>query len=390
MINTKLKYSFACIYFFAALLLPTSCIDEFEADIPAEETHLLAVEGTIYSDSLCNFYLTRSRELNTNSDNGNRYVSVNDAKLTIKGSDGSEYPLQKTAKNGIYSVQLPKLNSDVEYSLRIEDHGDIYESVPAKPLSTTKIESVEFNQTDRLSAVDVLLTTQEPKDTSSTLYYDWKVDETWEIRPILDSNLLYDPERNKPIYVFPLYPKVGWMMDRKTEAMIGMSVHYPRQQLRRSKLYDICLSDERIFYNYSGNIIQRAISKGEYEYKLACKQASSDMGGIFSPQAISLPSNIHSTNSERKAIGYVGVSMNESIFRFYIVGDSVQGKQFPRHPDLTITDNDWDVCHALYNQGFRLFIWENGPVKDIVEWAPLRFFDIRLRGAILEKPDYMP
>lgn len=82
--------------------------------------------------------------------------------------------------------------------------------------------------------------------------------------------------------------------------------------------------------------------------------------------------------------------MNESIFRFYIVGDSVQGKQFPRHPDLTITDNDWDVCHALYNQGFRLFIWENGPVKDIVEWAPLRFFDIRLRGAILEKPDYMP
>ena len=62
MMKTKIKY-YLILLSFSPLLLFTSCIEEFEADIPAEDTDLLVVEGTIYSGKMSSFILSRTQSV---------------------------------------------------------------------------------------------------------------------------------------------------------------------------------------------------------------------------------------------------------------------------------------------------------------------------------------
>ena len=73
-----------------------------------------------------------------------------------------------------------------------------------------------------------------------------------------------------------------------------------------------------MYYRYSGLVHQRAISKAEYEYELARRQAGSEMGGLFTPQPSALPSNIHCLTSKKHVIGFVGCSDNISEYRFFL------------------------------------------------------------------------
>lgn len=380
------------------LFLFTGCIEEFEADLSSDETQILAVEGTIFSDSLCNFYLSQSRELNSES---GKYLAITDAKLSVKGSDGSEYPVKNAETEGEYAIQMPKLNEQVEYWLHIEHHGDIYESLPAKPITTEAPDSVVFKQASRKSNVDVLINTKKVENTNTPLYYQWKLDETWEVRPVFSSNWYYDEAKQTAVHVPNLYPARGWMFGHRKEPFFESTVHYADQQMKNYKLYDIARSDARIFYMYSGLIHQRSISKAEYEYRLACRQASSEMGGLFSPQGITLPTNLRCVNGDKRVIGFVGVAMNECAYRFYIDGNKVLGKEIPLEPELLDSiDPPHEACVSLIHQGYRIYHWFEEKEPPFAEsdfilqlhtiWAPEKYFDIRLQGATDKKPEYMP
>ena len=47
-----------------ALLLFSSCVEEFNAQLPESDSNLLIVDGNIISDSTCVFTLSRSFSLN--------------------------------------------------------------------------------------------------------------------------------------------------------------------------------------------------------------------------------------------------------------------------------------------------------------------------------------
>ena len=101
--------------------------------------------------------------------------------------------------------------------------------------------------------------------------------------------------------------------------LVGNSRNYEGQHIRKLKLYDVDRADERVYYKYSGLIHQRTISKAEYEYDLARRQASSEMGGLFTPLPSALPSNIHCLTSKKHVIGFVGCSLNTSEYRFFLI-----------------------------------------------------------------------
>ena len=61
MMKTKIFY--LLLLSFTPSLLFTSCIDEYEADISAEDSNLLVVEGTICSAELNKFYLSRTQDI---------------------------------------------------------------------------------------------------------------------------------------------------------------------------------------------------------------------------------------------------------------------------------------------------------------------------------------
>jgi len=253
---------------------------------------------------------------------------VMSGKVSVCGSDGSEYRADGYA--GIFTCWIGALDADVEYYLHIETAGEVYESEPQKPMRTEEIADVCGVQNTPDSNIDVLVTPDTPFSPDHANYYSWTYDETYIVYPDYQTTLFFDTTLMKPIYKPNQFPQRGWMDETGTAIMIGASTGYEGQHIKRFKMYDIDRSDECIYYRYSGLIHQRAISKGEYEYERARRQAGSEMGGLFTPLPSSLPTNIHCLTSDKRVIGYVGCSLNTTTYRFFLNGGDFSLYRPPR------------------------------------------------------------
>ena len=106
------------LFTFSPLLL-SGCIDEFEADIPSEDSDMLVVEGTICSGKQNTFILSRTLPVHPKEEDYYKdiayyayssYVSpyatmthqmVEGAIVSVRGSDGSEYKAEETYAQSI-------------------------------------------------------------------------------------------------------------------------------------------------------------------------------------------------------------------------------------------------------------------------------------------------
>lgn len=411
-----MKHNHSISYFvFAVFILFffTGCIEEFDDDnIPQSQSSMIVVNGSILGDTVCEINLTYTQKLKEDTVLENNVLNVknvNNAKVRVLGTDGSEYlPIKwyvyekesllkllgdlyntmEFSDMGRYIFKLPKLNPDVAYYLRIESNGDVYESEPQKPIRTPEIDTIEYCQNAEESDVNVMITTEKPENTDRIMYYEWNVGETWEVRPVFKGNYRYNSKENiiEPIPDKEGFPKRGWKIIKKAFPFIESTAHYKDQQFQKYRIYGINCDDERIYYNYSGLITQRAISKDEYEYQLASNQASLNMGGLFSPQASALPTNIRCVKGSRKALGFVGVSLNRSEKRFYIDGEKIS-KILPPRPIITNTDIDMSIAAQYWFSGSRIIANGDGHIS----WVNEKYVDLRTRKDLtFDKPYYMP
>ena len=387
-----MKYSHFLTFSLSYLLTFSlaGCIEEYEADIPSDDSNLLVVEGTICSGELNKFILSRTQSINGQEEN---VELVTGAKVSVKGSDGSEYTTQSA--NGYYACQMEELAPDVEYYLHIETDGEVYESEPQKPLRTEGIAEVIGVQDTPESSIDILVTPADPFESDEAHYYSWTYDETWEVHPDYTTSMYYDTETLTRVYQGNLFPKRGWKDAQGTTIMVGASTSYDGQHIRRLKLYDIGRDNWRMFHKYSGLVHQRAISKAEYEYELARRQAGSEMGGLFTPQPSALPTNIHCLTSSKHVIGYVGCSLNTSEYRFFLKEHDYSIYQAPRKDTrIWLVDPTDSDCLKMVYQGYYLCEWEDPLVSSDgllhTAWATIEKLDVRYKykGVYIEKPDF--
>jgi hypothetical protein len=368
-------------------------VEEYEADISADDSDLLVVEGAICSGGWNQFVLSRTQALHSatalNSNPSPRLVTG--AKVTVKGSDGSEYTTRETG--GCYACQIDELAPDVEYYLHIEADGEVYESTPQKPLRTEKIAAVEGAQYTQESPIDVLVSPEAPFNPDEITYYSWTYNETWEVYPDYTTVIYYDIWKCEPVYKKDLFPERGWKDAVGATTTVCSSQSYEGQHIRKLKLYDIDRSNERLLHRYSCIVHQRAISKTEYEYELARRQASSEMGGLFTPQPSALPTNIHCLTSKKNVIGYVGCALNTAEYRFFFTPQDFSILR-PQHRDMRkwVEDPSNETCRKLVEDGMYLCEWED-PIKSSdgklhTAWAYDYQLDVRCQGAYIEKPDF--
>ena len=372
----------------AVVGLLSGCIEEYEADIPSEDSDLLVVEGSICSSKLNKFILSRTLPVNST------YTPqmVTGAKVSVRGSDGSEYMAQ--ASDDYYTCWIDALAPDVEYYLHIETDGDVYESEPQQPLRTEKIADVGVEQSTPESNIDVFVTPEAPFNPDKANYYSWTFEDTWEVHPDYTTVIYFDTKTSSPVFDPHQFPTCGWKNATSSEILVESSLNYEGQHIRSLKLYDIDRSNERMYYNYSGLIQQRAISKAEYEYELARHQASSEMGGLFTPLPSALPTNIRCLTSHKRVIGFFGCSLNTSEYRFFLraVDFSIN---HPVKKDARTWLNDCDelTCYRMaVEQGMYLCEWiderDRPSGKLRTAWAYDYQLDVRLWGAKAEKPDF--
>ena len=366
----------------------SGCIEEYEADIPSEDSDLLVVEGSICASQLNKFILSRTQPVNSS----NIPRMVKGAKVSVKGSDGSEYTVNEA--DGYYYCEIGELNPDVGYYLHIETDGEVYESEPEKPLRTEKIEEVSVLQDTPESNLDVLVSPEAPYDPDKANYYSWTYDETWEVHPIYTTVIYFDTRLMAPVYDPYQFPTRGWKNLSGSTILVGSSLSYEGQHIRRVKLYDIDRSSERMFYKYSGLVHQRAITKAEYEYELARRQTSTEMGGLFTPLPSALPSNIHCLTSNKHVIGFVGCSLNTSKYRFFLKPmDYSIYRTYPKDARTWLNDCDESTCYRMVmKEGMYLCEWKDERYKPggtlQTAWAYDYQLDVRLKGATDVEPDY--
>ena len=207
----------------------SGCIEEYEADIPSEDSDLLVVEGSICASQLNKFVLSRTQPVN--SSNVPRMVTG--AKVIVRGTDGSEYQTQ--AANDYYSCQIGALNPDVEYYLHIETNGEVYESEPQRPLSTEKISEVNVLQETPESSLDVLVTPDAPFDPNKLNYYSWTYEETWEVHPDYTTQIYFDITTSSAVFDPNQFPSRGWKSAAGTTILVSSSASYEGQHIRRVK-----------------------------------------------------------------------------------------------------------------------------------------------------------
>ena len=335
----------------------TGCIEKYEADIPTDETGLLVVEGTI-TPGENKFILQRTTALDSYYSN----LWVDGATVVVRGTDGSEY--QTVGNNGTYTCTIEELNPNVQYTPR--------------------------------SNIDILVTPAEPYDNSKINYYTWTYEETWEVHPDYNTFVYYDVNNMCCVKTnHLLYPERGWKDEASTTIMVGSSTNYDAQHIQQLKIYDIGNDSEKMYVRYSGLVHQRAISKGEYEYELARRQAGSEMGGLFTPQPSALPTNIHCLTSKKHVIGFVGCALNTSEYRFFLEPQNYSIYR-PAEKDMRrwVEDPSSDDCIELVKNGLHLCEWddtymspEGVPILQTA-WAYEYQLDVRYRGAYTEEPDF--
>lgn len=383
----KTIYYVLCLMMGMSIL--TGCIEKYEADIPTDETGLLVVEGTI-TPGKNTFRLQRTTAL----DSYYSYLVVDDAWVVVRGTDGSEY--QTEGDYGTFTCTIDELNPNVQYYLHIETDGEVYESDPQTPLPTEKIAEVRGDQSTPRSDIDILVTPAEPFDNSKINYYTWTYEETWEVHPEYNTFVYYDVDNMQCVKNnHLLYPERGWKDEASSTIMVGSSTNYEGQHINQMRIYNLERGSEKMFVRYSGLVHQRAISKAEYEYELARRQAGSEMGGLFTPQPSALPTNIHCLTSKKHVIGFVGCALNTSEYRFFL-----EPKDYSIYHPIDKDKRRWveapsaDECVELVKSGLHLCEWddtymspEGVPILQTA-WAYEYLLDVRLRGAYIEEPDF--
>lgn len=368
------------------LLTLQSCIEEYNAVLPDDDTNLLVVEGTMISGETCKFYLSKSQSLNSEE----YYNSDIKAKLTIIGSDGLRLDVPQLS-NSAYSVAVPELNPEVEYTLQIEWDGDTYQSVPQKPFPSTPIEKVEFDQPERDRPINILLTTSVPKNPKETQYYRWTYEETWEVQAAYKSEVKWNPEKHEGEPLKIPYMSHGWCRAYSRDIIASSSAYYSNNQIVKYNLYNIDRTSRRLQILYSTLVKQRSITKEEYEYENERRRIGHDMGGLFTPQPSVLPSNIHCMTSSRRAIGYVGCSAGVQTQRLFIGSKDVNTSIDNSCKAYYSMDADFPGDDKLYEDGYLLFLYAAEPNGHVdTGWTSFSCLDVSHIGATEERPSFWP
>lgn len=294
---------------FFLLLIAFACREPFEPEIPQQNTSVLVVEGYLDSEGL-ESEIKLSRTVAINADT--TLAPEIGAKITLFSEEGVAYPISET-EPGLYlfSHNVPE---DKNYRIQIElKNGEIYESLPMKPILTPPIIDAGFQRDEE--GVEVFITTQGNENADDFL---WTYEETWIYRPRIRVSYIYDTT-------------LGTVRDRTEEENISLcfksevssdilletSSRFQEQVVFRKTISEIPQGDERIQDRYSILVSQKAIDADAVQFWETLKRNTEDIGSIFSPLPSLISGNIRAVgSSQTPVVGQIsmGVIQQSRIF----------------------------------------------------------------------------
>lgn len=373
---------FKCLLLF--LILSSSCVEEYEADIEDSASPLLVVEGQISGFTS----ITLSRTSDIDMDGSHREIAAN---LKVVNENGEEFPLHETG-NGIYEGYV-KLDNSQKYSLYIETSDlEIYQSDFVEVVHSPGIEQLQWGLYD--DGLNILISSEDP--TNSTHYYRWTYEEDWSYLSFFPSRLIYENGNFRPRLPEEEFFQC-FMHHKSSRINIANTRGLSRDRIHEYKLLFINPKTEfKLNYDYTINVHQYALTKEAYEYWELLKKNTEKIGGLFDPQPVALLGNIHCiTDASKAVIGYISAGDCDSV-RLYLNHNQLPFSHYfdpysecqrdsvfndPRYTDHIFGSSNTVIISAAYNGGTNpSHFWVSSP----------ECMDCRLLGGSLEKPPYFP
>ncbi len=381
------------IFSITALFVPLffGCKEIYDAHFSVPETGYLVVEGFISNGtSPTTIMLSRTTKL---KDKFSMHPE-NGAVVLVESDKNERFRLQPSVA-GSYSIPSLSLTPANKYRINITTKDNKNYVSAFTPVRTTPpIDSISWKkENDGLQ-----LYVHAHDDAGKTRFYQWKYDETWEIRSAFVSNLIYYTSGRDNIavtYKFPghefdysmyrcwQYNKLRNLQIGSTEKLTKDVVYLPLafiepQSIKLSVLYSIQLR-------------QYALSAEAYRFYLQMKKNNEQLGSIFDAQPSEANGNIVcTTNPNEIVIGFVDVTQ-EQVKRIFLNPYEIGGWNYREFCELNIIENisdsikekAWDMLPILPTE-----LWPDDSIKLFAASRP-ECVDCRLLGSNL-KPPYWP
>ena len=377
-----MRNRYMVIYLLSLLFFATSCVEEFEAEIPEEEENVLVVEGNILSNSSSTLYISHSSSFKRMNQH-----PIENAKVTLMGSDGEKEDFGG-GFNGQYRLGRVQLKSDVEYWIEIKVGKYTYESEHQKPLDAPQIDTLKYQQVRADKKVEILVSTVPSANADEMVYTSWDFLEAWEIHTPNCAEYEWGCWDNGETGYIKLnktqFTNVGW----KTQNSLSSVTFSSKGKVQNEVVHTIDHTDDRLQTCYFIRVKNSAISRAEYEYYATRNQLSSNMGGLFSPMPAELPTNIRCINGSMKAVGFVGIRGKVNEAEIHILKKNVYYEDTHKKVSPPEEALEGKSPSQLWNEGYRILFYD--PNDHRVRWTYAWWVDCRVAPwfASLSKPPF--
>ena len=308
------------LFFFAVFMLATSCKEKYEPQVEDSQSNYLVVEGVLNNGGITTIKLSRTRPLN----DGIEKLELK-ALVSVESENSDTYPLTEKDR-GEYTIQL-NLNSGVKYRLRIKTiTGKEYLSdfVPVK--NTPPIDEVTWEK--KAEGIYIFVNSHDPQN--ATHYYRWGFEETW-IRQV---NFSSDWEYINGVMQARKIPTHKVCYDTRTvnPLTLASTAKLSEDVVNAAPINLIPIGDPKLITKYSILVKQYALDQKGYEYWVAMKKNTEQLGSIFDPQPSYMYGNIYSVNDAREmVVGYFS-ACNVSEKRIFITSGEAEWQVDPQIP----------------------------------------------------------
>ncbi len=372
---------------YIALVAVAGCIEDYSPRIITTDHQYLVVDGFLVSNDSTFIKLSRSQLIYDN----NATQGESEASVTIEGETGFTHTLYEKAK-GLYVAPPLNLETERQYRLHIKtSDGSDYLSEFVPLLKSPALDSVVFEEIEN-DEIDFQIYAHDPENRSR--YYYWTYDETWQYS---GGYSIYKWENGQIIprtYAGEFF--YCWKMNSINNFYLYATPSLSEDIVYRGPLFTIKQTSRKLFYGYSINVKQYALTREAYDYYNLTKKNSESLGSLFDPQPSQGLGNFKCLNNpEQLAIGYFAASTVQKKRLFFTRHDITGPLNAPYEPlqqmDCEVEILELDNISDETLKG-KLIIDRH---YDLVTQAligylvgPEECIDCRFGGGTLQKPDY--
>jgi hypothetical protein len=379
------------LLFISIGLIAMGCLESYSPPKSNNDINYLAISANLdATNGIIQVSLSRALPLDHDAES---FPKINNAIITLKGSDGSMIDVPSAGTDGVYTHTHLTIDKSLEYALNIKTDGQEYESEYIKITQSPPIENVSFER--GLEGINIVLTTKDP--TNQSRYYKWEFVETYiEQAPVYSRFYFNDSDTTVRARSIDQLIHVCYDHTISSKITIATTERLVNDIVNRIPITTITKNSPKLQFGYSILIKQRVLTKEAFTYYEKLKISTESLGGLFDPQPSSVLGNFKNINNNNEPVlGYFSGG-EEMSYRFFIHPSDLPNDLRPNIPTpYCPTDTLWiDEIKTFINKRREFVIADDLRTMDgeilAYTYVDLNCGDCRKKGGTTTRPDFWP